>query len=548
MLHEQVDEWIPPAFTLRRGCGSALDRALLYLSLLRQAKTEGCLIVVPDTEPVQLLVGVREGKSDIRLFDPRLGLAVLGKDGKSVATLAEALANPELLQPSGIAPEQAKKLEVRLVCPLFALSPRMLELQKGINPYEPLVLHMNAPALADEFAKATQLPVKVWNPPAQGKSIPNSPTRELWMFLPKQEGGIDGGQRFVDYQHSRIPQLYVLANLKQYNVTNETMPARGWFVLSKMIEDLFNKYDVQPREMLLRGQRDAMMRRNDRMELFVDNASLAGLQGKAVHDEILVWLNRARDAHAGLDAVDPKERAVSQRNVAVFWGEDTFIGFLLDVDKDLRNQGGGQQLKSTILTKIFAIGARDYFVFEMARSRAAANHEVAERTQYAAEGPKANDPIRTRAHTAWVEADSAWDNFYLNRISLQGKIDQGLQQVGQFAFGEVRVGLLESLHLDVHKYFQAKIRLAECEVHTEPAGAKAASANLAAIKREIETMEAKGQLKAEVEDMTKNLRNLPEPLRTRYRNRLDLLAADWSERGNYYWLKQQIDRRIAGQR
>ena len=72
------------------------------------------------------------------------------------------------------------------------------------------------------------------------------------------------------------------------------------------------------------------------MELFVDNAALAGLQGKAVHDEILVWLNRARDAHAGLDAADPKERADSQRKTAIFWGEDSFVGYLIQVDKDDR--------------------------------------------------------------------------------------------------------------------------------------------------------------------------------------------------------------------
>lgn len=552
MLHEQVDEWIPPAFTLRRGCGSALDRALVYLALLRQARTEGCLIVVPDTS--HLLVGVREGKSDVRLFDPRLGLAIVGKDGKSAATLAEVLANPALLEPSGITAENVKKLEVRLVCPLFALSPRMLELQKGVAPYEPLTLHLNAPALAEDMAKVTQLPVKVWNAPLQGKMLVNSPTRELWMFLPKQEGGIDNGQRFADYQRSRIPLVNVLANLARFNVSSETMPQRGWLLFSKTIEDLFNKYDLQPREMLLRGQRDAMMRRTDRMELFVDNAALAGLQGKAVHDEILDWLQKARDAHAGLDAADPKVRAESERNLAMFWGEDTFVGRLIQVDKDEqanRNQQGQTQIKRTVLTKILAIGARDYFVFELARDRAAANHEVAERRQIVADGPKSNDQIRDRAHTAWVEADSAWDEFYIKRISLQGKIDQGMQQLVQFGLGnvssiEVRIGLLESLHLDVHKYFQAKIRLGECELHT--ANAMTAKENLGATRREIEAMEAKAQLKSEVEELRTALRNLQEPLRTRYRSRLDLLASDWSERGNYYWLKQQIDRRIAGQR
>ena len=58
LLHDQVDDWTPPAVTLRRGYGNAVDRALVFLAMLRQSQREGCLVVVPGTDPLQFLVAV----------------------------------------------------------------------------------------------------------------------------------------------------------------------------------------------------------------------------------------------------------------------------------------------------------------------------------------------------------------------------------------------------------------------------------------------------------------------------------------------------------
>jgi hypothetical protein len=555
LLHDQVDTWIPPAFILRRGCGSALDRALVFLAAARQAKLEGCLIVVPDAEPTQILVGIREPQSTaVRLFDPRLGLAVAGKKG-GVATLSDVIADPALLEPSGITKEQAAKLEVRLICPLYALAPRMLELQKGCASIDPIVLHLDAPALAADLAKTTKLPVKVWNPP-ESKTVANSPTRELHLFLPKQEGGTDSGLRFLDYHGARTPQANVMANLDPFGVSPKQLPRAAWDDFSRrIIEDLFNKYDIQPREMYLRGHRDAMARRQERMELFVDNPALKGLAtDRATAIEIAVWLNKVSEAYAG---VDLKQKGAAQKAMASIWSDDTFMARLILVDKDehaIRHAGPNEQLKRTVLTKIVAIGTRDYFDFELAHTRALANHEQAERVQATADATRANDQIRKRAASAWSEAKSPWSNYYIDRISLSGKIEQGLQQSRRFLpamrtaedvqFLEYRMGIVENLHFDVHKYFDAKVRYAECKAHTE--NAKASAAYLEETKREIEDMERQAQLKGEIDILVQLIRGLQEPLRARYQKRLDLLMNDWSANGNYSWIKRQIDRRIAG--
>ena len=67
---EQGDSWTPPAFTLRRGHGSPLERALVFLAFLRQARIEGCLIVVPekDAEPKSFLVAVLDATTRDRRF------------------------------------------------------------------------------------------------------------------------------------------------------------------------------------------------------------------------------------------------------------------------------------------------------------------------------------------------------------------------------------------------------------------------------------------------------------------------------------------------
>src|SRR5262249_48876121 len=142
---------------------------------------------------------------------------------------------------------------------------------------DPVVLHLDAAALAVDMTNATKLRVKVWNP-IEGKTIASSPTRALWMFLPKQEGGLDNGVRLAQYNAARIPQANILVNLDVVGVTPKQMPRMAWEQFSKrIIDDLFYKYDIQPREMYLRGHRDAVVRRQERMDLFVDNPALVGL-------------------------------------------------------------------------------------------------------------------------------------------------------------------------------------------------------------------------------------------------------------------------------
>ena len=566
-LHEQIDTLIPPAFTLRRGYGSSLDRALVFLALLRQSQIEGCLIVVPDTTPTptQILVAVlgsTPGPSllgasalgsianltppQLYLFDPRLGMALLDKDQQRILTLKNALDDPALLQPAQITPEQAKKLQAWLVCPLFALSPRLQELQKRLNDLDAITLFLNAKELHDEVSKATTIPMKIWNPPVKDKVLPNSPTRALWTFLPKAEGGIDETHRAALVNSAREPFQNVLANYAQINL--QLLPNTAYQFLQGVTRDLFGKYDLQPREMYLRGLYESMVRRQERMQVFANDVSLGRLlQDVKFRKEYAEWWKQFTDTNANTVHQDPKIRAAAQESLQATWRQDQFVNWLMEIDREEKLE---RKHEKTVLTKILAIGMHDHFDFELARSQANAHHEAAARTQVVLsvlrEQQKPTAAAGKNARDAWVIARSWWSNFYLDRLSLDSMVKRRLEQLHRRARPqdqgqniEQAIRLLETLHFDVQKYFHAKLRLAECLEHLE--GPKASHDYLLRVKSEIKAMKEKGLLRSEVEQLSGELRPLPKA-----QKRVDLLANDWSERGSYYWMEQHIDRRIAG--
>src|SRR5438270_11995779 len=84
LLHEQGDDWLPPAQVLQRGYGSLRDRARVFLAMLRQIPMEGCAIVLPEAPDDVVLIGafpftarnLHDQKSaKLYLFDPRRGSA-----------------------------------------------------------------------------------------------------------------------------------------------------------------------------------------------------------------------------------------------------------------------------------------------------------------------------------------------------------------------------------------------------------------------------------------------------------------------------------------
>ena len=203
---------LPAQYVLRRGWGTALERALVFLELLRHVgvgneKLTGCLVYCPDkTNDMRLWAcGVMvNDKPDLYLFDPRLGLPLPGPNGKGIATLADVRADKMILDQLTVSDasrydvtaEQAAKAELRYVCSLSALSKRMRALETELLPPAVKVrLHVdsleerNRLQTASKALGATSPAVTLWQDGgASGAGI-------LRRFLPPEEGGIDATKR-----------------------------------------------------------------------------------------------------------------------------------------------------------------------------------------------------------------------------------------------------------------------------------------------------------------------------------------------------------------
>lgn len=211
----------PPADVLRRGHGTALERALVFLAVLEQfgldedeaVGLQGFLLSLPGKGDERRLwacgVLAGSGEAGIWLFDPRLGLPLPGADGEGIATLAAARDTAAVLArlKAGelrydVTAEQAKTAILDVVCPLSAAAPRMLLLQnrllrdrtwhdQALPPQVRVRLAEDPQALLERVRQAVvrsggrREDVRLW---PGGAAV-------LRRFLPPEEGGGDQGVR-----------------------------------------------------------------------------------------------------------------------------------------------------------------------------------------------------------------------------------------------------------------------------------------------------------------------------------------------------------------
>jgi hypothetical protein len=206
-LQDGAPTTFPPEFVLRRGWGTSLERALLFVALLPHLGIDGCMMVIPGPDgspkggrywiPGALI------EKEIYLFDTRMGMALPGPKSESMATLRQVREKPELLKALAfdekhrydVSPEEARRAEVRVGIYLWALAPRMGHLEELLAGNNNKVsLSVDSSAVLERFreaAKGLGVNVKAWNMPGE----PVSPITVERRFLPPEEGGIDKFQR-----------------------------------------------------------------------------------------------------------------------------------------------------------------------------------------------------------------------------------------------------------------------------------------------------------------------------------------------------------------
>jgi hypothetical protein len=450
----------PPQFVLRRGSGTPLERALVYLDLLDQLGTAGdatepkegqaespppllgCLVFCrdkPADAPRLWACGVvLHGGPDVYLFDPRLGLPLPGANGKGVATLAAVTKDASLLKqldmdaahPYDVTAEQARTAELQLVCSLSSLSPRMAHLQKKLLPPVRVSLShdvsgelqvlKNAAAKTDGVAP----PVKVW---AEGAGV-------LRRFLPPDEGGADKEWSKESPQHFPLRMLVGFTNPKD---TTQVQMQRiqllryqlaPWDVMPPQFRDMEKfPYNVglglrvrdgflapfahmmldpqSPRDRMLRGEFDKaatdLVGMSARMRLHLDQRAEAGTSGE-LEKEVDVWVDKARHAYAdqlrAQEKGSPGAAATANREVEAIWKEATPVVTLLE----------GASAVPGLADATYLLGL--------------CKHEKAEQSQTRLEllarslGDKAKQSDRMKdarqdARTAWMDALGWWKKY-----------------------------------------------------------------------------------------------------------------------------------------
>jgi hypothetical protein len=213
------DNALPPEFVLRKGSGSAIERALVFVSLLDQLDIDGCMIAVPGANPdapqIRYWAAGALADGQVYLFDPALGLPVPGLNGEGIATLAQVRSNPAILsalkmdprKPYHVKPEECKGAELHVACVLSSLAPRMQFVQEMLGTSDRIRLYVDPMARwqhLEAAAKACGAPVRAWNLPQD----PNTPIRVMRAALPVDDGGTDTRSRMLAARAQLVPWQY----------------------------------------------------------------------------------------------------------------------------------------------------------------------------------------------------------------------------------------------------------------------------------------------------------------------------------------------------
>ncbi len=190
---------VPAHLALRRGWGSALDRSLVFFSLLQQLGLDGCIVALPGPSQGQVRIWLcgalllQEKQPELYLFDPRLGLPLPGAKGQGPATLTEVKNQPDLLKQLradkleyDVSPEQLRSVELHVAAPLSAMAPRFQVLDELLGPSLRVKFSREPGTLLGNFEKVAAVFPEGSRPPVHVVTAALTALRD---YLPPQEGG-----------------------------------------------------------------------------------------------------------------------------------------------------------------------------------------------------------------------------------------------------------------------------------------------------------------------------------------------------------------------
>lgn len=416
---------VPPAYALRRGSGSGLERGMVFLSLLQQLGLDGCFVGPPDAAGKTWgegatadrpppgpfwAVGVRVGP-DVLLFDPFRGEPVPGPGGQGIGTLAQVKATPDLLKPWrddkarpwDVPAETVAKSVPITACPLPAVAPRMKRLEAELKDFTPVRLAVDPVAVRQRFVtEAKQPDARFWAAPGDLFGT----LRLLSGFLPPDEGGAAPVPDLINrYRADLIPRSVFAAAVPPGLITRADDPDPGAPEAADRLRlEALTAFavafltDPPPRERTQRGQFDEVTRvMVERRREFA--AGLERLRTDAGREKTVAeFVKKVKAAYTKLSVTRdrrPAEAAAVQEEVDDLWKRETPAVRML-VDTAVSQAG---MAEATYLL-------------------AGCKHEQAERVQARADRLTADpskkpaaDAARADAVQAWREARDWWERY-----------------------------------------------------------------------------------------------------------------------------------------
>ncbi len=446
-IREQEGDLIPAAFVLRRGWGTSLERALVFLALVDQLGLEGCLIALPDgpgAPTVRYWIPGVLVEGQIYLFDTRLGLPLPNPEGKGIATLAQVRSQPEWLRaltvddklPYDVTAEQVKRAEVHLVCALSALAPRMHYLQNELATTDRVNLAVKATTLLENFQAACKGPalegteVRFWSQAGDA----NAPTRLVRGFVPPAEGGTDKTSRRERLFLELIPWASMPRQIQ--NLPGEPGQRLRQFFAEPFVSFAFAP--KRPRDLMLHGHfQEATTILVEMREVLRRSKEILRAQTD-LDQKVEQWCERAVEVYAGLIRAEREAGGAAARS-GVLLAAQTQVDNLWKGSKDMvvLVQASSAQATDAEVTYLLSLCKHD----QAERSEA--------RLERARQDGKSVSPVDIKtAQEAWRSAANWWDTFLDNHPAAPAAASARLHRarVAQLlGHRDMAVNLLENL-------------------------------------------------------------------------------------------------------
>lgn len=548
---------LPPRAILRIGRGSAEERCLVFLDLLKQLDLLGCAIGVPgDLYPKIWAAGVvvnENDKKSIYLFDLRVGLPIPNKTGNGIATLTEIRNDPSILQqwqvakelPYDIGEKDVKASVAYVTCSLESLSPRMRFLQEEINLVDRVSLAVDPELALKNLRSVSPIPVKVWNFSESDKKVsPPSPIRALRYYLPADQGGmVPDSPMFAAVQKQMIPVSEILQRYRSYNLVSD-LPPDSLTRLIGLSSKIYELYVLEPADDLKRGRSDDILKPLNRINNYLTDINSAPLSQSLFRSKLAEWVEDLRKAHLAAAEGNPNGAAAVER----LWNADQYIFYVM------QPSGNDLEIPKTVQPDIVSFLLLRSMAEPLSRERErlialywrekAAQFENQTKV-LKSDGKKPSDNFKDRSANAWANAIAEMGQWSREYSIAPAAIESRIRKLKtRWLDKQLDIDILENFFINLH--FNAGMASSYADALIANDEKQMAKTVLTQLKSDLAALRSNELLRSELKQFTERIAQFPNPVaRAQLESRVKMFQDCLNADGSLYWMELHANLRLA---